>query len=53
MADIMNEKVDKVLRDILNTEDYSMILKMLNAMDGSPRNAKDEIRKILEDVAND
>ena len=49
----MDEKVDKVLRDMLDEEDYSMVLEMLDAMEGSSRNAKDEIRKILEDTVNE
>ena len=49
----MDQKVDKVLRDMLDAEDYEMVLEMLDAMDGSTKNAKDDIRKILEDAVNE
>ncbi len=46
----MDDKVDKVLQDMLDAEDYKMVLKMLDAMEGATRSPKDDIRKILEDT---
>lgn len=44
----MDERVDRVLRDKLERDDYEMVIKMLEAMEDSPRNVKDSLRKILE-----
>lgn len=46
----MDEKVDQILRENLSSDDYEMVLEMLEILDGSTKNPKNEIRKILEDT---
>lgn len=48
----MDDKVNKVLQDMLDAEDYKMVLSMLDAMENASSSPKDDIRKILEDTIN-
>lgn len=46
----MDEKVEKILRENLTSDDYEMVLEMLEVLESSTKNPKNDIRKILEDT---
>ncbi len=48
----MDEKVDRILKDTMGQEDYTMVLRMLDVIDGPSKNVKEDIRKILEETVN-
>ena len=47
---LMDENVDKALKQFLEPDDYEMVLKMLETMEDDAKKSKDAIRKILEDA---
>ena len=49
----MDKNVEKVMKEILGEDDYDLVIEMLDAMDRTTRNPKDEIRSILEDAVDE
>jgi len=48
----MDKNVEKVMKDILGIDDFELVVEMLDAMEETTRNPRDEIRAILEDAVD-
>lgn len=45
----MDSKIDRIMKETMEAEDYEIILKMLEIMDKYPRSAKSKITKMMEE----